>query len=128
MTFRLTLIASAILFSAAVAQAHPAPVARVHPTPASTDEARAMAGSVLPVAESASSVIPAGPASTTDDARAMAGRSLPATSPLIVSAPVIVISTDQARALTGASARAAKPADQSSDNVTSALPCGCKRG
>jgi hypothetical protein len=84
------LIALSVLFAAPV-------VARGQ----TTDEARALAGKMLPADEAPRPVPPGTIAQTTDDARNLAGRTLPRSqeaSPRVIQA---IGSTDEARAVAG---------------------------
>jgi hypothetical protein len=120
MTFRLSMISAAILFSANVALAGPIPI--------STDEARALAGRSLPAAGSVVAITSSTPTST-DEARVLAGRALPTTAPRTLAfAAGGPISTDEARGLSGVTIRVAPSANEHQDAVACQHSCGCHHG
>jgi hypothetical protein len=120
MTFRLSMISAAILFSANVALASTIPT--------STDEARAMAGRSLPAAGAVVATTALSPTST-DEARVLAGRALPTAAPRTV---VFLAggprSSDEARGLSGVTIRVAPSANEHQDAVACQHSCGCKHG
>jgi hypothetical protein len=120
MTFRLTLISAAILFSANVALASPGPT--------NSDEARAMAGRLLLAPRAVVAATALSPAST-DEARALAGRTQPSASPrsviAIAGGPT---STDEARGLAGSAIRAAPVAGEHKGTMACQRSCACNHG
>ncbi len=85
---------AALLLSGAAAS-----VARANPLPTSSDEARTLAASMQTHATAVRAPVE-GAVSSTDDARALAGSSLPISSPA-AAVFKIVTSTDEARAVAG---------------------------
>jgi hypothetical protein len=113
-------VAALLLLSASAASASP--------VAGTTDEARAMAGLVLPHDEPATAAAP--PARfppTTDEARALAHRSLPGSSPQVLIGAEHGLTTDQARALAGGAVRGPAPVNGST-NVACPQACACRHG
>jgi hypothetical protein len=121
MTFRLSMISAALLFSAQVALASPLPT--------STDEARAMAGRAPPQSAGSSSIDAARAPRSTDEARALAGRALPfEPSRSVLAFAGAPGSSDEARALAGGAVRAVAPAGEHRATVACQQSCACKHG
>jgi len=121
MTFRLSMIAAALLISATAAFASTAPT--------TTDEARAVAGAALPSSEGPATVTTTRTASTSDEARAIAGRALPkSTVPAAVATVRFPITTDEARAASASRARATGPMGGQKAAVACHHDCPCSRG
>ena len=106
-------------------------VARGQAYPSSTDEARALAGKMLPAEDPRRPVPPGVIASTTDEAREVAGRMLPTGERGPVRSIATISGTDEARAVAGGLALVAAPgaAPERHETVASCgRTCKCGRG
>ena len=105
-------------------------VARGQAYPSSTDEARALAGRMLPAEEPRRPVPPGAIASSTDEARELAGRMLPTGERGPVRSIAAISSTDEARAVAGGLAMVAAPAVAPAERQETVASCGrtCKCG